>query len=84
VADLRPLALIVAVTAIIITTIIAMAYTTAHYSQNQVAKKEYEIALEMVKQCGEREWVAWFEYAPLEGRRVKCLERKPKPKTKKK
>jgi len=78
VADLKPIALIIATTAIIITIIITAAYTVSSYGQNQVAKKEYEIALEMVKQCGDRAWISWTEYAPLEGRRISCMERKIK------
>jgi len=76
-ANQNPIALIAA-TAIIITTIIAAAYTVSSYGQNQVKKQEYQIALEMVKQCGDRAWISWFEYAPLEGRRISCMERKAK------
>jgi len=76
--NLKPLALIISATAIVITTIIAAAYTTANYGQNEVKKQEYEIALEMVKQCGDRAWISWFEYAPIEGRRISCMERKAK------
>jgi len=71
---LRPLALIAA-TAIIITTIIAAASTVSSYGQNQVKKQEYQIALEMVKQCGDRRWVVWFEEQPLKGRRIQCVEK---------
>jgi len=55
----RELSLIIVTTAIVITTIIAAAYTANNYGQMVVKKQEYEVALEMVRECGDRLWIVW-------------------------
>lgn len=71
------LAITICSTAIAITFLIVVSVNITTKHKAQVNIKEHETALALVKICGKREWIAWWEHHPIKGRRIKCLERIP-------
>ncbi len=76
--DLKGIITTICITIGTVAILAIIAYAAAQQGKQNTIRAEYEMAIELVKQCGDREWTSWQEHQPRKGRRITCYTRKAK------